>query len=182
MPSAYTFLHTAISFLIIGSLALMVARIYLPWVKQPQEPALLSYVLPFRLRVRMQRANVYALAGLVVLGTVGRWINPVSLLITLGTMLLILALPTRTTLTKSGITIGRTPLYRWNEFSTVEERPGRAHLVGKDDWRPVDIWLPRAPDDAPVLALMRRNLHVAASAGDKRSRSSSSRAAIATRR
>ncbi|HKD75325.1 MAG TPA: hypothetical protein VKB76_07505, partial [Ktedonobacterales bacterium] len=81
--SAYTFLHTAISFLIIGSLALMVARVYQPWVKRPKDTVLLSYVVPFRLRFRMQRANVYALAGLLVLGTIGQWINTTALLIAL---------------------------------------------------------------------------------------------------
>ena len=84
--TAYAFLHVAISFLIIGSLALMVARIYLPWVRQPKEAVLFSYVVPFRLRVRMQRANIYGLTVLLVLGTVGHWIAPVALLLAIGSM------------------------------------------------------------------------------------------------
>jgi hypothetical protein len=177
MHAAYTFLHSAISFLIVGSLALMVARIYLPWAKRPQDPVLMTYVVPFRLRVRMQRANVYALAGLLVLGTIGQWINATALLITFGSIMLILALPMRTTLTKSGITQGRTPICHWNEFSAMEQRPGRVHLIGTGDWRPLDVWLPRSPEDAQVLLVMRRYIPVASSTRDKRSRRSPIRAA-----
>jgi hypothetical protein len=183
MISAYIFLHTAISFLIIGSLALMVARIYMPWVKRPKDGVLLSYVVPFRLRVRMQRANVYAIVGLLVLGAIGQWINSTSLLIALGSVMLILALPTRYTITKSGIMLGRTPIYHWSEFSAMEQRPGRIHLIGKDDWRPVDIWLPRPPDDAPVITMIRRYLPASSSARGKRTTGTASfRAAIPTRR
>lgn len=181
--SAYAFLRTAISFLIVGSLVLMMARIYLPWVVRPKGAVLLSYVIPFRLRVRLQRANVYALMGVLVLGAVGHWVNSISLLLALICMAAILAIPARYYITKDGITLGRATTYHWSEFSAVDQRSGRAHLIGEGDWRSVDIWLPRPPDDEPVLKMIRRYLPVAAPARDKRpSRTSSLRAAITTRR
>jgi hypothetical protein len=180
--SAYTFLRTAISFLIVGSLVLMVARIYLPWVTRSKDTVLLSYVIPFRLRVRLQRANIYSLMGVLVLGSVGHWITPLSLLMALACMAAILAVPARYAITKNGITLGRSTTYHWSEFSAMEQRPGRVHLIGKDDWRPVDIWLPRPPDEVPVLKVIRRYLPVAAPARDKRSsRPSFPRVGIMTR-
>jgi hypothetical protein len=156
--SAYTFMHLAISFLIVGSLILMVARIYLPWIAKPDEPILMSYVIPFRLRTRLQRANIYSLAGLLLLGTIGQWINPLSLLLTIACTMLILAVPVRYSITKSGIILGRTPICRWEEFSSLEQRSAHVHLNGTGDWRPLNVWLPRPPEDAEVIALMRRFL------------------------
>ncbi len=180
--TAYAFLHVAISFLIIGSLALMVARIYLPWVRQPKEAVLLSYVVPFRLRVRMQRANIYGLTVLLVLGTVGRWIAPVALLLAIASMVAILAMPVRYTFTTTGIMLGRTPIYAWTMFGAMEQRPARVHLVGTDDWRPLDVWLPYAPNDARVLVLIRRCLPAVAPKRSKRQALATSRAAVTTRR
>jgi hypothetical protein len=180
--TAYAFLHVAISFLIIGSLALMVSRIYLPWVRQPKEAVLLSYVVPFRLRVRMQRANIYGLAVLLVLGTIGHWIAPTALLLALGSTLLILAVPVRYTLTTTGIMLGRTPMYAWTMFGEMEPRPARVHLVGTDDWRPLDVWLPRPPDDARALVMIRRCLPAVAPKRSKRRQLAASRAAVTTRR
>jgi hypothetical protein len=114
--------------------------------------------LPFRQRVRLQRANIYAISGLLILGVVGHWVSTLLLLIILLSITAILFIPARYLLTEDGLAMGRTPLRRWIEFRDVELRPGRVHLFGAGDWRDMDILIPTTEDGEQVLAVVRRAL------------------------
>lgn len=151
--------------LVLGSLALMLARVYQPWVDRPEGRVLSSFKVPFRSRVRMQRFNAYAFVALLLLGAVGGWLSPAFELFAIGLALIVINLPVRYALTDEGVILGRTPVRRWTEFSAIELKPGRARLRGADDWRDMNIWLPRAGDDAGVAAIARQRIGAARASG-----------------
>jgi hypothetical protein len=149
--------------LLLGSIVLMVARVYQPWVDRPTSRILSTFKIPFRSRVRMQRFNAYAFVALLLLGAVGGWLSPAFEVLVTGLALVALNLPVRYTLTDEGIGLGRTSPRHWTEFSAVNLRPGRARLKGADDWRDMEVWLPRSGQDADVVAIARQRIAAARS-------------------
>ena len=131
----------AVSFLLLGSLALMVARVWMPWPRRAKGKVLVRIPLALRGRVRLQRTNVYAIGGLLLLGSVGGWLPTGMELFTITVVLALLFLPVSYTLTDAGIVVGHTPIRHWSEFRVVQARQGGLRLVGADDWRDMDLWL-----------------------------------------
>jgi hypothetical protein len=156
--------------LLLGSIVLMIARVYLPWIDRPNGKILSEFSVPFKARVRLQRMNIYAVVVLLALGIFGGWLSTlVELVIIFAVMAVLYFVPVRYALTDEGIYLGRTPIRRWIEFNGVELKPNRAVLRGANDWRDMDVWLPRNAQDDGIVALLRRKAQqsTAANARDK---------------
>lgn len=148
-----------ISFLLVGSLAMMIGRMFVPWEDVPDKATInMSIPLGFRERIRLQRINIYAIGFLLLLGAYGHWLSTLQLVLMILLITAILCLPVRYTLTDEGITLGRTALRRWNEFRDVEVKRGRLHLIGADQWRDMDVLLPVNDDALLALPSIQRGL------------------------
>lgn len=135
------------------SLTLLALRWFQPWVGKPPGVMVREIPLPFRTKVRAQRANVYALAILLLLGAAGGWIPPLLELAVIAVAMMILLLPTRYTLTDQGIALGRTRPRRWTEFAAANVRRGLVVLEARNGGEPLPVWLPvsSARDQRVVL-------------------------------
>jgi hypothetical protein len=142
--------------LVLVSLALVAFRFYQPWVARPPGTVVRTFRVPLMARVRLQRANVYAVAALMFLGGVGRWLPGAVQLLVAAAVVVLLLLPLRYTLTEGGIALGRTRLRRWSEFAEVERIGGRAVLTPSAGEVPMEVWLPGAPTDDAIEATLRR--------------------------
>lgn len=144
--------------LVLGSIVLMLARVYQPWVDRPGNALIPAFKVPLRARIRIQRFNAYAFVGLMILAAVSGWLTGPFELFALALAFVVMLLPVRYTLTDEGIVLGRTAVRRWAEFSGMELKAGRVRLKGADDWRDMDVWLPRSGEDEAVIALLRRRV------------------------
>jgi len=171
-----------VALLLVSSGMFMVGRIYLPWVGPPDDAVMGRSRIPFRARVRLQRANVYGIEVILLLGVIGGWLNPLVELLVMGMVMVILLVPVHYTFTRSGIALGRTPLRHWSEFADVEVRPGCAHLRGADGWRDMRVWLPGSAEDARVVALLRRAIQGADSDPEAASPGATRKSRAAVRR
>ncbi len=138
------------------SLTLIAGRCYHPWAARPPGSVVIRIPVPFGAKVRMQRTNVYALAALLLLGSVGGWIAPLLELAMIATTMGLLLLPVHYTLTDHAIALGRTPFRKWTEFTRAETRRGLVTLRGRDGADGLPIWLPVTSDRDPHLELMNR--------------------------
>lgn len=143
-----------VNLLLLGSIAMMIARVYQPWEDHPSRDAPGTIKLPFRARVRLQRLNIYAVVALVLLGTFGGWLSTFTELLTIALVLLALLIPVRYTITGSSITLGRTAPRQWTQFSGAEIRNKRIRLRGNNDWRDMDVWLEGSERDGHMTALL----------------------------
>ncbi len=146
--------------LVLGSIVLMLARVYQPWVERPHDAVIPAYKVPLRARIRLQRFNAYAFVGLILFASVNSWLSAPFELFAIALGLTVLLLPIRYTLTSEGVVLGRTSVRRWTEFSGMELKPGRVRLKGADDWRDMEVWLPRSGEDEAVIAQLRRRIKV----------------------
>ncbi len=79
----------------------------------------------------------------------------------IGSNLGLVALPTRYTLTTSGIRTGWTPFRRWTEFAGVARAPGGARLQGVAGSRDKRVWLSGSRGDDEFLQMLRRMIRTA---------------------
>jgi hypothetical protein len=142
--------------LVLGSIVLMLARVYQPWVDRPRDAMIPAFKVPLRARIRIQRFNAYVFVGLMILAAIGGWLSAPFELFALALAMIVMLLPVRYTLTDEGVVLGRTAVRRWVEFSGMELKPGHVRLKGAGDWRDMEVWLPRSGEDDAVIALLRR--------------------------
>jgi hypothetical protein len=131
-----------VPFLVLVGLALVAFRFYQPWTARPEGVVVRRFRVPLMARVRLQRPNVYALAGLMILGGAGGWLPPGVQLLIAGATVVLLFIPVRYTLTDQGIALGRTRMRRWSEFEDVECIGGRLLLVPVEGEAAFEVWLP----------------------------------------
>jgi hypothetical protein len=86
------------------------------------------------------------------------WWGPLA---AIGSNLGLVALPTRYTLTTSGIRVGWTPFRRWTEFAGVARAPGGARLQGVAGSRDKRVWLSGSRGDDEFLQMLRRMIRTA---------------------
>lgn len=72
--------------------------------------------LGFRERVRMQRTNIYAIGGMLLLVSATSSMPLIGELAVIAGVLAILAIPSRYVLTTEGIAMNRSVFRRWSEF------------------------------------------------------------------
>lgn len=86
--------------------------------------------LRFRERIRIQRMNVYMIAIVLLLGTLGGWMRaPINLIVVLA-IFAIVSIPVQYTFTTEGIARNRVVFRRWDEFSAIADGRGRILLRG----------------------------------------------------
>lgn len=142
--------------LVLVSLALVAFRFYQPWAARPTGVLVRRFRVPLMARVRLQRANVYAVALLMVLGGAGGWLSGGVQLLIAGTVIALLFIPIYYTLTNDGITIGRTSLRPWSAFTAVKRVGGRAFLTPVDGEMRFEVWLPAEPEGDAVEMTLKR--------------------------
>jgi hypothetical protein len=146
-------------FLVVFSLAMIVLRFRQPWVRTPTGPDVRRYPIPFQVRLRLQRANVYGLGALLLLGSIGGWMPPIIFLAVVFFTIAVMAIPLNYVLTERGIATGRSNPRPWRDFRNVQELPKRARLLGQDDTR-MDVWLPGSDrSNQALLTDLRRMVH-----------------------
>src|SRR4029079_18008438 len=116
-------------------------RVWVPWGERASGNLVRQETLSLfgRLRMHGPAAACLLVASIVALGM--GWIGPLPLLIVIGLLALLLALPMRYTLTSRGIRAGWTPFRRWTEFGGVARRRGGVRLQGVAGARPLIVWL-----------------------------------------
>jgi hypothetical protein len=107
-------------------------------------------------RLRMHGPAALVLLVLSVVALVMRWVAPATVLVIIGLLALLLALPMRYTLTTRGIRVAWTPFRRWTEFGGVARRRGGVVLQGVAGARPQTVWLSGDRDDDEFVLLLRQ--------------------------
>jgi hypothetical protein len=138
-------------FLVLMSLVLVMIRFRQPWVSRPTGMTLGTLRVPVRARVRLQRANVYAVAALLLLGGAGGWLPPLAQFAVIGLVFVALVLPLDYTLTDHGIALGRSPMRAWREFECVIAESGRI-VLSSVDGTAMDVWHSGSSDAASLVA------------------------------
>jgi hypothetical protein len=112
--------------------------------------------MPLLARMRMHAAVSVTIVLAAVLMTI-LWDLPWwGLLLGVGAVAGMIALPIRYTLTTVGIRCGWTPFRRWTEFAGVSRAPGGARLQGVAGVKDMRIWLSGSLGDDEFVALLRR--------------------------
>jgi hypothetical protein len=142
--------------LILLSLWLMVMRFYQPGIAKPAGTIVRKYRVPLMARVRLQRANVYAVGAILVIGGIGGWLPPAIQLLIAAVVVILLFLPVDYTITGEGIALGRTRTRLWSEFASAERQGGRVNLKAIEGEAGMSVWLPGAPADGAVEIELRR--------------------------
>lgn len=148
--------------LLVGCVLMLFLRWALPWGPAPQGELLAQASLPLRARARVQRANVYSAAGLMLLGAIGGWLSTGAELALIAAIALALFIPVRYTLTDQEVALGRTAPRRWSAFRDVEVLRNRAILRGVDGESDMSIWLASGEDEERLIALLRHRVRLAA--------------------
>jgi len=137
------------------SLAFMLMRVVAPYGAKVQGKPVREVVLNYRERMTMQRLNLCALAVILLLGVVGRWIQLPYEILAIVAAYGILMVPVRYRLTTEGIALNRVVFRRWSEFGEMEVSPQRIVLRGRPGNGRLTLWL-RDAHQRDVLPLLRR--------------------------
>ncbi len=148
--------------LMVGCVLLLFLRWAHPWALAPKGELLVKAPLPLRARARVQRANVYSAAGLMLLGVIGGWLSTGAELALIAAIALALFIPVGYTLTDQEVVLGRTAPRRWSAFRDVEVLRNRAILRGVDGEPDMNIWLASGEDEERLVALLRHRVRLAA--------------------
>jgi hypothetical protein len=143
-------------FLVLVSLVLLILRGYQPWVKPIDGALVRRWRVPLAAKVRLQRANVYAIAALLILGGLGGWLPGGAQLLVVLSVVAVLLAPLQYTLTETGIALGRTSPRPWRDFTGCDRRGDRVVLDPAEGVAGMTIWLPRPPEDRLAVNDLRR--------------------------
>jgi len=142
-------------FLIALSFCLLIFRFHMPFTRASAGEQIRTFRVPIPARVRLQRANVYGVGAVMVLGGLGGWLPLAGeLLLAIGVMAALM-LPLDYRLTDQEIALGRSRPRKWSEFRSIEEQTGRV-VLKSDDGRDFTVWLPGATSDRSIVADIRR--------------------------
>lgn len=136
------------------SLALGILRFRQPWARRPRGETTLVWSVPLPARVRLQRANVYAIAALLILGGVGGWLPFAAQIVIVAATVGTLLLPLRYQLTERDLALGRTPPLELGRVTGLTEAAGCVRLATAE--RQIVVWLPGGMGDAKMIASLRR--------------------------
>ncbi|MCC7024231.1 MAG: hypothetical protein IT338_15505 [Thermomicrobiales bacterium] len=148
-------MNTITILLFIITLALY-TRVWVPWGERPSGNLVRREQLSLFGRLRMHGPAVAALFVVSLVALVVGWIGPLAMLVEIGLLVLLVALPMRYTVTSRGIRAGWTPFRRWTEFGGVARRPGGVRLQGVAGARPQMVWLSGGRDDDEFVLLLRQ--------------------------
>lgn len=150
-------------------IALIVARVYLPWVGAPAGAFVRRVRLSLLGRLRMH--GIPAVIGLGLAGLVaGLGIMPPAIIaVMVVTFALMIAAPMTYTLTTDGIMAGRTPMRRWTEFGGVARQRGGVRLQSVAGAPAMTVWLSGNRDDDETVLLLRQLVRGAYKGGVGRS-------------
>lgn len=148
-------MNTIALILIIATLALFV-RAWVPWGERASGNLVRRVPLSVLGRLRMHGPAAAVIIIVAVAALALGWIGPVVILLIVGLLALLLALPVAYTVTSRGIRAGWTPFRRWTEFGGVARRSGGVRLQGVAGARPQTVWLSGGRDDDDFVLLLRQ--------------------------
>ncbi len=118
---------------------LMFLRIGLPFGISSGGKTIASTSLNFRERLMWHRPNMYALGGLLILSSLGKWFTmPVEIALIL-VALAIVNLPVRYHFTTEGIACNNVLFRRWKDFEYVRVHGGRITLIPRGALAPLGL-------------------------------------------
>jgi hypothetical protein len=139
-----------------GMLGLMFMRVHLPFAGSKARGRVLKTVdLSFPERVIMQRVNIYAIAGVLLMTTITGLLNTEIEFIVVAVSMIILAFPVRAIITSEGIGINNVVFRPWSDFTGFSVERRRIQLVGTEGTRPLNIPLLGGNQKAAVPTLRR---------------------------
>lgn len=140
---------------LIAVFAVMLGRVYLPWIRSKPSRIVRRAPLSVLAKLRLHRGPAIVVVALAIAGWGNGWLPWTSVLAVGVSVLLMIAVPVAYTLTPDGIRLGQTPLRRWTEFGGVSRRPGGVRMQGVTGARGLTVWLsgPPTADDEFVLLL-----------------------------
>ncbi|HYH11739.1 MAG TPA: hypothetical protein VD789_05220 [Thermomicrobiales bacterium] len=145
------------------SIAILTILILLSWLRvaRPGNSDVTGSIIYDARVPLLARLRMHGMAsGTVVLGAMlltAFWDLPWwGVVIAIGSVVALIALPIRYTLTTVGIQCGWTAFRRWTEFAGVSRAPGGARLQGVAGVKDMRIWLSGSLGDDEFVALLRR--------------------------
>ncbi|WP_376788632.1 hypothetical protein [Thermoflexus sp.] len=153
--------------LVLVSMAMMwtLWRAWLPIGVTAPGRLLLEVPLGWRERWRWHRKNLYALAILILLGSLGGWLPLLGQGMIAGFALLVLLLPLRYRFTEEGVALNNVFFRQWEEFRAYRAEPWGIRLEGNGPM--LSLYLPPEARDrvrALVGARLRHTLRSTPSA------------------
>jgi hypothetical protein len=138
-------------------LMVMLMRVYLPLGVKVGGKVTQTIGLSLPEKALMQRMNVYAIGGVLLLTAVTGMLPTAIELIVVAVALGILMMPARILMTSEGIALNNVVYRPWNEFASFSCGPRRITLNGRDGARPLHLNL--LPDhQKQALPVLRRHL------------------------
>jgi hypothetical protein len=157
-----------ILFLFVAMLGLMLMRVHLPFGGTRYRGRVLKTVsLSFPERLIMQRVNVYAVGGILLLTTVTGLLSTQIELLVVGVAAIIMFLPVRITMTTEGVGINNVVFRPWTDFRGFAIERRRVQLIGQEGSRALNLPL-LGGNQKTVLPTLRRFLKPAAVEGAAR--------------
>ena len=141
---------------VLVALAGLFGRVWVPWARRPRGTLVRRERLSLLGRLRMHAGPALIVLALAVGGWAVGWVPVEAVRLAAAAIAVLLALPTRYTLTTEGIAVGRTPFRRWMEFGGVARRQGGVRLQGVTGARGMTVWLSGSRDDDEFVLLLRQ--------------------------
>lgn len=138
-------------------LVVMLMRVYMPLGAKVGGKVTQTLAMSLPEKALMQRVNVYAIGGVLLLTVVTGLTSPVIELIVVAAALGILTMPVRITMTSEGVGLNNVVYRPWKEFASFSCEKRRITLIGRDGSRPLHLYL--LPEhQKKALPVLRRHL------------------------
>jgi hypothetical protein len=138
-------------------LVVMLMRVYMPLGAKVGGKVTQTLHMSLPEKALMQRVNVYAIGGVLLLMAVTGLIAPVIELVVVAVALGILTMPVRILMTSEGVGLNNVVYRPWKEFSSFSCEKRRITLNGRDGARPLHLYI--LPDhQKQALPVLRRHL------------------------
>jgi hypothetical protein len=147
----------AVMLLFAAMLALMLMRVYLPIGAKARGKVTSRVSLSLMERFLLQRVNLYAIGGVLLLMIVTGSMSTAGELLVLLVAQGILMIPVRCVITSEGVGLNNVVFRPWSEFVGFTVAPRRIVLVGREGTRSMSIPLyPRHQQE--IIPALRRHL------------------------
>lgn len=138
-------------------LMVMLMRVFLPLGVKTGGKITQTIPLSLPEKALMQRVNVYAIGGVLLLTAVTGMLSPVLEIVVVAVALGIMTMPVRILMTSEGVALNNVVFRQWKEFSSFTCEKRRIRLNGRDGVRPLNLYL--LPDhQKQALPVLRRHL------------------------
>lgn len=138
-----------------GMLVLMMLRVAMPFGVRIDGQPVGRTTLSLGERVRLQRTNVYAIGGFMLLVAASGGLPLLAEMVVMAAVAAILSIPARYILTDAGIALNHVVFRPWSEFTHFVVEPGGVRLEPRTGVRPFKLVLAPAKAQSLIPVLKR---------------------------